>query len=398
MKKIVILSVLAFVGVAANAQYYYQDAANAEMLRHTERHEACRKEVVLPQVNGYTVYKADLHTHTVFSDGQVLPKFRVAEAWMDGLDIMAVTEHVEHRPVETTMVDYLESYTSDKVDGAINNKIQRKPATEEGIMVDLNYSIRESQAEAAKYGLTIIPGAEITRDGKTIGHFNALFTTDNNLIYDPDPVQAVRNAKAQNALVMHNHPGWRRQNLEMTATERAVYDAGMVDGIEVMNGAEFYPGIVDRVQEIGAFIAANTDIHRSTRVDYGRSDVDRPMTLILATENTLPAIREALEADRTIAYAFNTLCGEEQLLKDFFVAGVIVRRIPGQENSSNPTLMLTNNTSLSYVIRFDGANPQRFDPFSTISVKPGKGSDVLKFTVVNMFCSKDRHPVIELAF
>ena len=38
---------------------------------------------MIPQVNGYNVYKADLHTHTVFSDGQVMPNFRVNEASLD---------------------------------------------------------------------------------------------------------------------------------------------------------------------------------------------------------------------------------------------------------------------------------------------------------------------------
>ena len=92
MKKIFVFVAFAVLGtVSAQAQSYYQDSKNSEMLRHADRHETCRREMVLPQVNGYNVYKADLHTHTIFSDGQVLPSLRVQEAWLDGLDIMAVT-------------------------------------------------------------------------------------------------------------------------------------------------------------------------------------------------------------------------------------------------------------------------------------------------------------------
>lgn len=385
-------------GTAAGAQQYYQDSKNPEMLRHAERHEPCRQEIVLPQVNGYNVYKSDLHTHTIFSDGAVLPKYRIKEAWLDGLDVMAVTEHIEYRPSEKTFVDYLEKYRSKKYDEAVNTNLGRKAPTSDGIMVDLNRGVRESVKEAAKYGLTIIPGSEITRDGTTVGHFNALFTTDNNLIYDPDPAQAVRNAKAQGALVMHNHPGWRRKDIEFTETEKIVYGEGLVDGVEVMNGAEFYPGIIDRVQEKGLFIAANTDIHASTAEEYNMQGMRRPMTLILAKENTLESLREALEADRTIAYGYNTLCGAEQLLKDFFAAGVTLRVVPGQEGSEKPTLMLTNNTSVSYVIRQAGANQRRFNAFSTISLTPAKGKKVVSFEVINMFCSKDGHPVVELTF
>ena len=152
MKKIFVFVAFAVLGtVSAQAQSYYQDSKNSEMLRHADRHETCRREMVLPQVNGYNVYKADLHTHTIFSDGQVLPSLRVQEAWLDGLDIMAVTEHIEHRPTEATFVEYLVKYVDEKYDGAVNHKIGSKGMTEEGLMVDLNHCVKLSQKEAEKY-------------------------------------------------------------------------------------------------------------------------------------------------------------------------------------------------------------------------------------------------------
>ena len=391
MKRIATLLLILVSASAANAQYYYQDSKNSQMLRHAERHEPCRKEVILPQVNGYNVYKADLHTHTVFSDGHVLPRFRMNEAWQDGLDVVAVTEHIEYRPHEATFYDYLKGYTDKEHMPGVKGLEKGKQ------LVDLNYSVNETLKEAKKYGITIIPGTEITRNGTTVGHFNALFTTDNNTIYDPNPVQAVRNAKAQNALVMHNHPGWRKTSLDMTETEATVYGEGLVDGVEVMNGAEFYPGIIDRVQERGLFISANSDIHRTTASDYKLTGHLRPMTLILAKDKSLESLREALEADRTLALAFDTVCGEEQLLKDFFVAGMkttVVRT----DSKGVSTVMLTNNTSVPYVIKVGDSNQFRLDPFCTVSLKSAAGEKVLKFTVLNMFCSKDRHPEVEIAF
>jgi len=395
-KSIVISFFMAFGTLTATAQSYYQDAKNSEMLRHAERHDPCRKEIILPQVNGYNVYKADLHTHSVFSDGSVLPGLRVKEAWQDGLDVMAVTEHIEHRPHEKTFVNYLEKYRSDKYSKAVNTTIVSKSPTEDGIMVDLNYAVREAQANAKKYVITIIPGCEITRSGTNVGHFNALFTTDNNLIYDPDPVQAIRNAKAQNALVMHNHPGWTRTNLDFTETEKVAYSEGLIDGVEVMNGNEFYPGIIDRVKEYDQFIAANSDIHGTTANDYRLTGVDRPMTLIFAKENTLESLREALEAGRTLAYGYNTICGDEQLLKDFFAAGVKVHLVG--EDRKTLSLTLTNMTSIPYTVCQEGKNRNKLDPFSTILLSVKKGTSSLRLTVLNMFCSKDGHPVVELPF
>jgi len=395
-KSIVISFFMAFGTLTATAQSYYQDAKNSEMLRHAERHDPCRKEIILPQVNGYNVYKADLHTHSVFSDGSVLPGLRVKEAWQDGLDVMAVTEHIEHRPHEKTFVNYLEKYRSDKYSKAVNTTIVSKSPTEDGIMVDLNYAVRDAQAKAKKYVITIIPGCEITRSGVNVGHFNALFTTDNNLIYDPDPVQAIRNAKAQNALVMHNHPGWTRTNLDFTETEKVAYSEGLIDGVEVMNGNEFYPGIIDRVKEYDQFIAANSDIHGTTANDYRLTGVDRPMTLIFAKENTLESLREALEAGRTLAYGYNTICGDEQLLKDFFAAGVKVHLVG--EDRKTLSLTLTNMTSIPYTVCQEGKNRNKLDPFSTILLSVKKGTSSLRLTVLNMFCSKDGHPVVELPF
>ena len=42
----------------------------------------------------------DLHIHTVFSDGAVWPSIRVEEARREGLDLIAMTEHLEYQPHE----------------------------------------------------------------------------------------------------------------------------------------------------------------------------------------------------------------------------------------------------------------------------------------------------------
>lgn len=387
MKRIAALFLILVSASVANAQYYYQDSKNSQMLRHAERHEPCRKEIILPQVNGYNVYKADLHIHTVFSDGQVLPKFRVNEAWQDGLDVVAVTDHIEYRPHEATFYDYLKGYADKEHMPGVKGLEKGKQ------VVDLNYSVSEALKEAKKYGLTIIPGSEITRSGTKVGHFNALFTTDNNTIYDKDPVQAVRNAKAQGALVMHNHPGWRKESLDYTETERIVYDEGLIDGVEVMNGTEFYPLIIDRVRERGLFIAANTDVHSSTANDYRLTGNLRPMTLILAKDKSLKSLREALESNRTIAVGYNTICGEEKLLQDFFAASVKLTEIDGEAESWT----LTNMTSLPYVLKRGDGNNFRLDPFSTIRVSAPKKGNSVSFTVLNMWTGVDSHPVIKVS-
>ena len=55
------------------------------------------RAIVFPDVAGYLTLKADLHMHTVFSDGEVWPSVRVQEAQRDSLDIISLTEHLEYQ-------------------------------------------------------------------------------------------------------------------------------------------------------------------------------------------------------------------------------------------------------------------------------------------------------------
>ena len=392
MKKIIFATVAFMASTPLFAQTYYVDSKNPDILRHAEKQETSRTEIFLPQVNGYNIYKADLHTHTLYSDGSVMPTFRVLEAWQQGLDVIAITDHIESRRTEETMVKYLKKYISDEYPEARNTFIALEPTPKGSIMVDLNFGIKATQKAAEKYGLVVIPGAEISRCGATIGHFNALFITDCNPIYDPDPLTSIRNAKAQNALVMHNHPGYRRTNIDYSEVEKVAYAEGLIDGVEVMNGSAFYPGVIDRVQDKGLFIAAGTDVHGANKYDA----FERAMTLIFAKDKSLESLREALEARRTLAYGFNTLSGDEQLLKDFFAAAVKVQVI--RRGKSGVELMLTNTTPFTYIIREAGVNQKRLAPSTSILMTAKKGAETLKFEVLNMFCRSDKHPVVELPF
>ena len=396
MKHLLLTAILALSSLAMTAQTYYKDAENTEIYRPAEVIASCRKEIILPDVNGYKVLKADLHTHSIFSDGHVSPKFRTDEAWQDGLDIMAVTEHLEYRPREDWFVEYTQKYNGGKYTKAVNHKLHPKPIKEPGIMVDLNYSYKMARESGSKHGLIIIPGVEITRDGGKVGHFNALFTKDNNTIFDPDPVQSAKNAKAQGALIMHNHPGWKKTDLTPTPTEATLYAEGLVDGIEVVNGSEFYPGIIDRAHEYNFFVAANTDVHSTTALDYRLLGYDRPMTLVFAKEKTLESVREALEARRTLAYGFGTVSGEEQLLKDFFAAGVKLTVMHKGKSSTN--VAITNMTSIPYTIRQEGGNQCKLSPFQTLWFTVSNKKTTIDFEVLNMFCSKEGHPVVQLPY
>ena len=366
---------------------YRQDKTNPDIYRHVKAPQMQRKEFHLPDVNGYHVYKADLHLHTMFSDGNVTPEFRVQEAWYDGLDVIAITDHIEGRKWEGKMLKFLKGYLP-KGTVPVNDRVSRQPADKRGIQADLNVSYQSAAAVADEYGMTVIPGAEITREPVAIGHFNALFIKDANKIYDANPAVAIENARQQGALIQHNHPGWRRTSVKMTEFETQVYEKGYINGIEVMNGVQFYPSVLQRAQERRLYVAANTDMHLTTQLYY--QGEQRNMTLIFAKDKSLQSLKEALKERRTLAYSYGTVAGDEQLVKDFFLACIHAEVIKTDANGKHK-VMLTNNSSVDFHLNFNG-NSVCLDACSSRVVSAGKS---LSFIVDNLWIPGDaRHPRI----
>lgn len=347
-----------------------QNHKNPSMLDHPTT--TSRTEIVTPEVNGYKVIKADFHIHTIYSDGHVDPYYRVLEAWMDGLDALAVTDHIEYRPTESKMIEFL--------DGNVT-----KNEVEEGkIAANLNYSTENGIYYAKRFGLTAIHGAEITRSAGTVGHFNVLFTKDNNLIPDPDPLQALRNAHKQGALIQCNHPGWRKTDNEYTPVCEAAIREGLIDGVEIFNTAEFYPDVIDKAVKKGFFIAGGTDIHSVSHMDYASKGYFRNMTLVFAKDASEGSIREALESGRTLAYSYGDIAGSEQLLRDFFNACVSVK-VLGVNRKGGKYVQITNRSSFPFVLN----NSTLEGMGSILWIETG---DKMDFKVSNMWFGTEDHP------
>lgn len=353
-----------------------------------------RHQFVLPQVDGLNCYTADLHVHTIFSDGEMTPEERVKEAWIDGLDIMAMTDHIETRRHERDFLKFLKGYSPDKKGfEPINTRVSRgKHADERGIVSDLNYSTELALKAAKNFPeVTIIKGAEISREPVHIGHYCALFTTDNNAIYSTDDAQAIRNARAQGAIITHNHPGWERTTCDMSEFHKKVYSEGLIDGVEIVNGSSFYPEIVRRAVEMKLYMVAATDIHATSASLYGKQKFFREMTLIFAKDKSEKSLRKALLSQKTLGYCGGNIIGEESLLAKFFQASVTAKYISTGKNGFQ--ISLTNNTSFDYTLEHNGV--VIFLPaFQTLKTNI-KGEKAV-FAVQNMYHVDFQHPVVEL--
>lgn len=352
-----------------------------------------RNEIYIPNVMGYNVYKADLHTHTIYSDGDITPALRVAEAWSDGLDIIAITDHMEYRRTERELFQYMKDYIDpayrDK--GAINTNVLNKAPDSRGLLVDFNVASTAAAKEGKRLGIMTIKGVEITR-GK-LGDYNALFTTDNNAIYDPNLEQTIRNARAQGAFIIHNHPQYdKRTESTMPKHCEDFYAKGLIDGIEVANGFTHYDRLFDYCFEGKYTPFANSDAHflMSARFPNAGKEYYRNMTLILANERTEEAIKEALKAGRTIAYSANMLIGEKELLEALFKACVEVRKVGTDWKKLG--VVVKNNSSLPFAISKDGKNEYIVPANGTAMLYVGRNDKVLNITVTNMLYGAGKSP------
>ena len=353
-----------------------------------------RTNFILPTVDGLNCYTADLHVHTFFSDGEVSPAERVKEAWIDGLDILAITDHIETRRYERTMLKFLKGYSANKEGfDPINTRCSRgQHADERGIVSDLNLSVNLALKAAENYPeITIIKGTEISREPEHIGHYCALFTKDNNTIYSTDDAQAIRNARAQGALITHNHPGWERLSTAYTEFEKKIYAEGLIDGIEVTNGKDFYPEIVRRAVEKKLYMVSATDIHATTASIYGKQKIYRDMTLIFASDKSEEALRKAFGEQKTLGYCGGYIIGEESLLKKFFVASVSAKYAGSSRKGDK--IVLTNHTSFDYVLKHNG-RVWSLPALQSITI-PLFGKEPI-FSVENTYHMDEQHLVVKL--
>ena len=387
--------------ILAFAGFCLVDAAAQKAIPHSyalvKESKTRRTEIILPQVKGFNIYKGDFHVHTSYSDGVVSPAGRIIEAWDDGLDIVAITDHYEGRKGEKNFLKVIAPYNED------GQPTKYLPANEtNGMKADFNaiHKEAENQLEKSGYPMLLIKGCEMARNAQSHGHFNCLFLKDINTVYDPNMAIAFRKVKEQGGIVIHNHPGWRRKTTDKTEFHEQVYKEGLIDGVEVVNGNTFYPHIVKRCIDEKLTMFANTDIHPTSSHRYSLIGLHRTMTLVLAKELTEKAVKDAILKRRTIAYSAGVLIGEECWLKELLNASIDCKVVKIDDKESKRTFMLTNMSSITYRLR-RGKTIYVLEPFKPTLVNFGKDKEtdkfvLPKFTVENMWHADYKHPVIEI--
>jgi len=323
-----------------------------------------RREIIMPKLDGFEIMKGDFHMHTVFSDGQVWPEERVREAWRDGLDVIAISDHVEFRP------------KSEFVKGSLNRVIEiARPIAE-------------------RMGIMLINSAEITR-AMPPGHFNALFLTDIDALNLPGAMETIEEAHRQGAFIIWNHPCWERQQPDTCKwfpEHEMLLQQGMLHGIEVYNWDNWYPIAIDWARDKNLAFFAVTDMHGVMPDLRATGRYLRPMTLVMVTEETEEGLRQGMINRRTVAFFAGKLAGPEEWLRKIFDASVQITTERRGRGNRQVTATLTNVTDIPVMLQSADGGQYYLGARSNITIQLQRTREGIQspFTITNFMTGSNQ--------
>ena len=339
-----------------------------------------REPLPVPDLPGFKTLKGDFHMHSVFSDGKVWPTVRVEEAWRDGLDVICISDHADYHPFSRDV----------KVDA------------------DRPYAIAKPVAD--KLGIILIPGVEITkRLPHGPAHFTALFVKDANALNVPDLHEALRRARTQDAFVFWNHPGWEVPKIEWVPPIAAAYQEKLFQGMELVNGRDFYADAYPFIGDKQLTILANSDQHvpQPPRVAAGI----RPITLLFARTRDAAGVHEALSARRTAAWMGDSVWGAEEHLQGLW-QGAVKMETTGLRSrpASHFNVQLRNHSSIPFRLvtrrspdwlRFGEGNLPaegvlNLNPYLTADAPPGTHRFDVEVEILNIHPGPGRNLIVRL--
>lgn len=281
--------------------------------------QAQRRMLSVPELPGYVTLKCDFHMHTVFSDGNVWPIYRVGEAWRDGLDVISITDHIEYQPHK------------------------------QYIPVDHSAAWKIASATAADYNIILVKGSEITHKMPP-GHLNALFISEPDSLVKDDFMKVIEAAVAQGAFIQWNHPGWKSQQPDgiprMYDVHRELIEKGWLHGIEYYNHVEYYPLVMDMCRDNKLAVMGNSDFHDVISEGYAAPEYShRPMTLVFAKERTGESLKEAMFARRTAVWYGDNLAALEEIAAPLF-RSVITAGAPFKDDGTRIWFELCNSSEI----------------------------------------------------
>ena len=340
------------------------------------------RKIEFPDLPGYKTLICDLHMHSVFSDGSVWPDIRVQEATRDGLDVIAVTEHIEYQPWKEDIPH-----------------------------PDRNRSYEYHSQFAKNSDVMVLNGSEITRDMPP-GHANAIFIKDANKLITKDPIDAYLEARKQDAFIFWNHPYWASQSpdasVPLSQMHKGLIEKGLIEGIEIVNDTTFSNEALQIALDYNLTILGTSDIHGIVDWQYRiPSGGHRPVTLVFAREKTKSSLKRALQQGQTVVWFKKRLIGKEDFLIPLINSTLKIRSAKYFANTTVAHVTISNNSDAPYTLR----NQSKYDFYNLIDLVmiPPHGEvniDVrtieklrkfeLQFEILSALTAPNTHPILNL--
>ncbi len=279
-----------------------------------------RENVYFPDIGDYQTLICDFHMHSVFSDGLVWPTVRVTEAWREGVDAIALTDHIEYQPHKDDV-----------------------PTRH-----DRPYEI--AAASARQMDVLLIKAAEITR-GTPPGHYNALFLQDVNELETDEFLDAIEAANKQQGFVFWNHHTWKGADKgQWEDVQTQMTDKQWLHGMEVANGGSYYPLAHKWCLDKNLTMLGNSDVHGPRSDKAYTPDKHRTLTLVFAEERSTQGINDALFQGRTAVWIGNDLYGRQAYLQSLFQRSVQVAP-PHDRAKDEIRFVVTNNALIDLTMK-----------------------------------------------
>jgi 3',5'-nucleoside bisphosphate phosphatase len=345
------------------------------------------RRLEFPQLtDGRFVLAVDLHTHSVFSDGDVWPNVRVREAERDGLFALAVTEHLE----------------------AVGQKRARDiPHPDRNRSWELAQEAAKTKAAAMPgQPVVVINGAEITRDMPP-GHLNAVFISNANELMSKDANAQIAAANRQGAFVFWNHPFFWEQKPDGLAAlfpiHREWIRKGMLHGIEVANGIDASDEAFQIALDHNLTILGVSDVHGLIDWEYKlEKGQKRTVTLVLSPARTPESVKESLFGGATVALENDTLIGRPEHVQA--LASRVLRLEVGayMPKSTVIAARIVNESPIGFILEnagpesiYQGTNsfviPARSSYELLVNNVPDPAKLGLTFNLVNTYIAPRKH-------
>jgi len=276
-----------------------------------------RKEINIPNIPGYQTLKCDFQIHSIFSDGEVWPTVRVQEGWLEGLDVISITDPIGYRPHN------------------------------QDVKGDNNRSYEIAKPIAEQTGIILIRGTEIYRQMPP-GHLSFLFIKNANLLERENWGESYKEAKDQGAFIFWSNPEEQKSSTWLPEQVRLL-DGGILRGVEVYKHDLYYPIAEKMANERNLTILAGSDMKGPSGLEFYEGH--RPITLVFATEKSELGVKEALLKQRTAIYFGNTIIGKERFIVPVFKNSIeIINNNTKLENQGMKQIRIHNNSDLPFYL------------------------------------------------